>query len=222
MKLFIFFLIFSYQILFSQKMNADYYLDFNGNKINKYEIDSYLKYPDYTVGFKITKDSGTVYQLNVPKYLSSKVEYQLIKNELELITNKKYSDSTIFILNYNYLDDNCSSIFSNNVKKGNILSQKTFYKSQIKNIQKENKNIQFISLYDNSIQLKNNPKNSKEYFFSDRINFFRNHLFFHPTSCGSFGIINPNGETLVRNGEGRLDDMYKNLNPTIWKSIFQQ
>ena len=106
-----------------------------------------------------------------------------------------------------------------NIEK--INSRKNF-NNPIKRKLERNSNVIFLCLFENKIILKNRPKSKSEYFFSDQNNFFKSNLFLHPTLCGSFGLIKPNGETLVRNGEYRPDSMYEHLKPEIWDLIFQQ
>lgn len=206
----------------AQNSKTKYYLDPNGKEISK--EDKYFlgdKYPDNSLSFRKTADSGVVYQFNSPKYSTYKVDYKAIKNEIEKITNRTYSDSTIFLINFNYLDDPCSDWFSNEMNIEKINSRKNF-NNPIKRKLERNSNVIFLYLFENKIILKNRPKSKSEYFFSDQNNFFKSNLFLHPTVCGSFGLIKPNGETLVRNGEYRPDSMYEHLKPEIWDLIFQQ
>ena len=146
---------------------------------------------------------------------------QLPKNAIEKITNRTYSDSTFFLINFNYLDDPCSDWFSNEMNIEKINSRKNF-NNPIKRKLERNSNVIFLCLFENKIILKNRPKSKNEYFFSDQNDFFRNNLFLYPTLCGSFGLIKPNGEALVRNGEYRPDSMFEHLKPEIWNLIFQQ
>lgn len=208
---------------FSQKKGADYWLDHNGNVVEKeFRLALSTSYPDNSVGFRKTIDSGMVYQYNVPKYSTYKVNYTIIKQEIEKITNKTYSDSTIFLIYFNYFNDNCSSWFSNNMTRSLIMERKVFSNSIKKELEKKHKNVVFIIFFDGSIKLKNNIKSKNEYYFSDINYFFRLNLFIHPTLCGSFGLIKPNGETLIRNGEYRPDLMADHLNDDVWNTIFQQ
>ena len=208
--------------LSAQTSKAKYWLDPEGNEVKyKYIINLSELYPDNSMAFRKTADSGIVYQYNSPKYSTYKVDYKIIKTEIEKITNKTYSDSTIFLINFNYLDDPCSDWFSNEMNIEKINSRKNF-NNPIKRKLERNSNVIFLCLFENKIILKNRPKSKSEYFFSDQNNFFKSNLFLHPTVCGSFGLIKPNGETLVRNGEYRPDSMYEHLKPEIWDLIFQQ
>ena len=222
MRRFLFLLIFFTVSLSAQTSKAKYWLDPDGKEIkDKYIVNLSELYPDNSTAFRKTADSGVVYQFNAPKYSTYKVDYKVIKTEIEKITNRTYSDSTFFLINFNYLDDPCSDWFSNEMNIEKINSRKNF-NNPIKRKLERNSNVIFLCLFENKIILKNRPKSKSEYFFSDQNNFFKSNLFLHPTVCGSFGLIKPNGETLVRNGEYRPDSMYEHLKPEIWELIFQQ
>ncbi len=222
MRRFLFLLIFFTVSLSAQNNNTEYYLDPDGREISK-EEKYFLrdKYPDNSLAFRKTKDSGYVYQYNAPKYSTYKVDYTIIKTEIEKITNKTYTDSTIFLINFNYLDDTCSDWFSNNLSSEKINDRKTFIEPLKKGIEYKS-NVIYLALFENGIVLKNKPESKREYFFSDRNNFFRKNLFINATVCGSFGLIKPNDQTLIRNGEYRPDSMNEHLKPEIWNLIFQQ
>lgn len=222
MKKFLYLLIFFTVSLSAQNSKSKYWLDPEGREISREEKNFLMdKYPDNSLAFRKTKDSGYVYQFNAPKYSTYKVDYKIIKTEIEKITNRVYSDSTIFLINYNYLDDNCSDWFLNKLSSEIINDRKTFIEPLKKGIEYKS-NVIYLALFENGIVLKNKPESKKEYFFSDQNNFFRSNLFLNPTICGSFGLIKPNGETLIRNGEYRPDNMYEHLKPKIWDLIFQQ
>lgn len=208
--------------IFAQKSPAKYWLDPNGNEIKiKYMSLLSDKYPDNAMAFRKTVDSGMVYHYNAPKYSTYKVDYSIFKSEIEKITNKTYADSTIFLINFNYIDDSCSDWFSNNLISEKINFRKSFY-SSLKNQIERKSNVIFLCFFEKGIVLENKPESKKEYFFSDQSNVFRKNLFLNPTLCGSFGLIKPNGQTLIRNGEYRPDWMNEHLKPEIWNLIFQQ
>lgn len=222
MKKVLLFLMFFTVSLSAQTSKAKYWLDPEGKEVkDKFMANLAKIYPDNAMAFRKTSDSGTVYQYNSPRYSTYKVDYKIIKTEIEKIINKTYSDSTIFLIRFNYLDDTCSDWNSNEMNIEKINSRKNFDDSLKRKIERKS-NVIYLCLFENRIILKNRPKSKNEYFFSDKNNFFRNNLFLNPTVCGSFGLIKPNGETLIRNGEYRPDSMYEHLKPEIWDLIFQQ
>ena len=102
--------------IFAQKSPAKYWLDPNGKEVKvKYMSLLSDKYPNNAMAFRKTADSGMVYHYNAPKYSTYKVDYSIFKSEIEKITNKTYADSTIFLINFNYIDDSCSDWFSNHL-----------------------------------------------------------------------------------------------------------
>ena len=197
MKKVLLFLMFFTVSLSAQTSKAKYWLDPEGKEVkDKFMANLAKIYPDNAMAFRKTSDSGTVYQYNSPRYSTYKVDYKIIKTEIEKIINKTYSDSTIFLIRFNYLDDTCSDWNSNEMNIEKINSRKNFDDSLKRKIERKS-NVIYLCLFENRIILKNRPKSKNEYFFSDKNNFFRNNLFLNPTVCGSFGLIKPNGETLI-------------------------
>jgi hypothetical protein len=222
MKKVLLFLIFFTVSLSAQTSKVKYWLDPEGKEVkNRFIRDLVKKYPDNSMSYRKTIDSGLVYQFNSPKYSTYKVDYSYVKQEIEKITNKTYSDSTIFILNFNYLDDNCSTCFSNNMTINQVNFLKKYFNQHKTEIEK-NDNIKIISLFENGISIFNDSKNEDEYFYNDSNSFFRINLFKNPTLCGSYGLIKPNGQTIIRNGEYDLMSIYKHLKNRTWNKFFQQ
>ncbi len=196
-------------------------------KYHKYSKDKSIfsyskKGGDYSAGFRIAKDTGYVYMMNTPTYTTYIVKYQIIKKQIELITNKKFSDSTIFLIHYAYLDDPGpdSTIYNNYMKKSLVRNRKIFLNPIKRKIEKKYNNLVFIHLFEEKIVLMNKKDSKKEYFFNDINNFFRTNLFLHPTLCGSYCLIKPNSEALVRNGEYSAEDMAEHLQPKYWNQAF--
>ena len=209
-------------MVFCQSEKANYYLDPEGNSYQySYESLKYLhlNYKGYALGFRKVKDSGMIHQINAPIYLKYTTDYKKLKDSIEVITSIKYHDSTIFIIGYNYKDDNCSKIFSNNMTQGMINERKKILNPIKRKIERKS-NIVYLMLFENGIVLKNKPESEKEYFFLDKNNLFRKTLFIYPTVCGSEAIIKPKGQALIRNGEYRPDWMADHLKPDIWDKFF--
>ena len=205
----------------AQTSKVKYWLDPEGKEVkNRFIMDLVKKYPDNSMTYRKTTDSGMVYQFNSPKYSTYKVDYKIIKTEIEKITNKTYSDSTIFILNFNYLDDNCSTCFSNNMTIDQINFLKKYFNQHKTEIEKKG-NIKIISFFEKGISIYSDSKNKDEYFYNDSNSFFRINLFKNPTLCGSYGLIKPNGQTIIRNGEYDIMSIYKHLKDRIWNKFFR-
>ena len=94
----------------------------------------------------------------------------LSKTEIEKITNRVYSDSTIFLINYNYLDDNCSDWFLNKLSSEIINDRKTFIEPLKKGIEYKS-NVIYLALFENGIVLKNKPNQKRNIFFLTKIIF---------------------------------------------------
>jgi len=207
---------------FCQNRTTKYTLDANGKNVRLTKrIYENEKYPDNSWGFRIEKDSGMIHQHNVPKYSTYKLDYNYFKGIIEKHSNNKYSDSTIFLIKYYYLNDNCSDSFSNEMTNELINDNKILTDFHKVNIENES-NIIFLVFFENGIKLNNKVNSKNEYYFTDEKNIFRNNIFVNPTLCGSFGLIKPNGETLIRNGEYRADWIVNHLDTKIWNTIFQQ
>lgn len=205
----------------AQNSKAKYTLDLQGKKTSESFRILHEKYPENAMAFRMTQDSGRVYQYNAPRYSAYKINYADFRKKIEDVTGKTFSESTTFIIYYNYKDDICSDWFSNNVNSELIKKQKEYHDSFKVYIEKTYPNSVFLVLYEKGVTLSNSLQSGNEYFFSDKNNDIRKNIFRNPTVCGSFGIIKPDGTTLVRNGEHRADWMAEHLNPEIWDSIFK-
>lgn len=205
----------------AQNSKAKYTLDLQGKKTSESFRILHEKYPNNAMAFRITADSGRVYQYNAPRYSAYKINYADFRKKIEDVTGKTFSESTTFIIYYNYKDDVCSDWFSNNVNSELIKKQKEYHDPFKVYIEKTYPNSVFLVLYEKGVTLSNSLQSGNEYFFSDKNNDIRKNIFRNPTVCGSFGIIKPDGTTLVRNGEHRADWMAEHLNPEIWDSIFK-
>ena len=96
MKKFLYLLIFFTVSLSAQNSKSKYWLDPEGREISREEKNFLMdKYPDNSLAFRKTKDSGYVYQFNAPKYSTYKVDYKIIKTEIEKITNKPFYNQSL-------------------------------------------------------------------------------------------------------------------------------
>lgn len=198
------------------------YLDQNGKRITAEEYqqkwrnnENNLVRHDY-----IAKDTGRVATLFEPIYSRYVVKYIYFSKKLEEITGQEFSANTIFLLDYTYVNDLCSSSSTNLWSKHVINNRKQFTTPNKKAIEKRNPEIVIINFFEIGISLKNSPTSKKEYYFQDSENFLRRTIFLHPSLCGSFALIKPNGETLVRNGEYNADLTEQHLKPENWDQFF--
>jgi hypothetical protein len=83
------------------------------------------------------------------------------------------------------------------------------------------KNIFFLCLFEEGITLKTKKNPKKEVFFSDNNNFFKLTVFKNKALCGSAAAIKPNGETVVRHGEGSIYYIFNLLPTNNWSSLFK-
>ncbi len=204
----------------AQKAETKFVLDYLGNKSDHQTL--WLKYPEKAFEFRIVKDSGMIHQMSLPKYEVFQSDYKIIKKEIEKITLKTYSDTTNFLIYFNYFNDNCGTLSSNTIDKNIYNSRKSYLKFKKKKLERDYKNLVIIMLFQNGISIYKNEKINpeKEYFFNDKNNFFRKNIFKKSAVCGSSAIINSDGKILTGNGEDANLQMINYLKPEIWNKIF--
>ncbi|HLT53482.1 MAG TPA: hypothetical protein VKZ97_06315 [Flavobacteriaceae bacterium] len=221
MKLTISFILFLLAISNSFSQQQSYvYIDQDGLEINKEEFTNKLTNKDsmFTNWHSIGKNGYCYASLKKNLYLTGIYDYNEIKLHLKNsgITIEK---DAILLLQYKFKDDLCTNYWDNNWKHKEIIELKKHTTSIQKKLKKDN--IYYIIFFEDGIELHNSPKNKNEYYFSDSKNYFRKLLFTSPTLCGSFALIKPNGETLIRNGEYRADFMAQHLKPVNWEIFFK-
>jgi hypothetical protein len=183
------------------------YLDKNHQVIdlkNKSHDEDYYK---YTFSFRKTVDSGYVYIRNVDAYLKMKVNHAIVRENMEQITNQKFSDTATFIIDYNYYDDDCGWYSTNNVSRSLIKERESRFYSFNKDAIQKLDAPKIFYLFDKKIKLDNKPENKKETFFIDSDDFFRNTFFRIPTKCGAKLLIKPNGDCYLINGETSITEL---------------
>lgn len=205
----------------AQNRNIKYTLDPYGKKTSASFMNLAEKYPNNSMAFRITADSGRVYQFNAPRYSAYKINYTDLRKKIEGITGKTYTESTIFIIYYKYKDDVCSDRFSNNINRERMKESREYHDPLKVHIERTYANSIFLVLFEKGISISNNPQSENEYFFSDTDNRIRKTIFQNPTVCGSFSIIKHDGTTLIYNGETTADTFAGHLKPEIWNSIFK-
>lgn len=120
-KIFILFVVCITGIL-SSCSSPTYYFDENRNEIDKKTFYSEWrnKNKTYTRWSYKSKDSGTVNLLKRDLHKLYTVNHDYLKKYLESITNKKYTDTTIFLIEFNYKEDLCTYGPPEFVDKNNV------------------------------------------------------------------------------------------------------
>lgn len=195
--------------------NKEYVLDPAGKKSNFQYL--FKKYPDNSMEYRITKDSGKVFQITAPAYEVINSNYDTVRKILPEYPSKIKNDSLTYIIQYFYKNDH-TFLDENNKFTDKIDTYINFIKTLKRSVEKENPNIKIYHIFEEGIDI-SNVKNQK-YFINDENSFFKTNFFKKSILCGSFLIIKPNGQTLIRNGEYRIDSMANHLIPDIWNKIF--
>ena len=195
--------------------NKEYVLDPAGKKSNFQYL--FKKYPDNSMEYRITKDSGKVFQITAPAYEVINSNYDTVRKILPEYPSKIKNDSLIYIIQYFYKNDH-TFLDENNKFTDKIDTYINFIKTLKHSVENENPNVKIYHIFEEGIDI-SNVKNYK-YFISDKNSFFKTNFFKKSILCGSFLIIKPNGQTLIRNGEYRIDSMANHLIPDIWNKIF--
>jgi len=196
------------------------YLNVDGKEINNQEFR--LAWSKHARWDYINEEGNRVNTLHDTVFLMYDVNYEIFKNKLETVINRKIPSNATILIEYNFANDLCSSsIPDNRWSKSRIRERKRFINRYVKKA-KKNANIFIVFLFENAIKLDSNPDKESEYFFSDKNDYFRNNYFIKPTACGSFGAIKPNGDFLIQNGENRIDLFAESLNDENWSSFFPE
>lgn len=197
------------------------YFDENGNKVNETKFRK--KWGDkellLTRWDSIGIDNKHYATLKKDLYMVVNCDYQDIKQQIEKIIKRTIPPNEILLLRYNYIDDLCNSNWDNIWTKSEIDKRNEFIKPIRNKLKKDN--VFYIVLFDKGFELHNNPNSKNESFFKDNKGYFRKLIFTTPTLCGSYAIIKPNGQTLIRNGEYRADWMAQHLLPENWNLFFE-
>ena len=213
MKKFLYLFLFFMGLINAQ--NKEYVLDPAGKKSNFQYL--FKKYPDNSMEYRITKDSGKVFQITAPAYEVINSNYDTVRKILPEYPSKIKNDSLIYIIQYFYKNDH-TFLDENNKFTDKNDTYINFIKTLKHSVENENPNVKIYHIFEEGIDI-SNVKNYK-YFISDKNSFFKTNFFKKSILCGSFLIIKPNGQTLIRNGEYRIDSMANHLIPDIWNKIF--
>lgn len=206
----------------AQKKKKQYWLDENGKSITEDAFYSEWRKDDseYARWDCVAKDSVKVSKFSHQKFETYQVAYSLFLNYFKELTGTTYPDTTIFLIEYKYLNDYCEGNPSNNWSFERINIRANYTDNKKEEIKKIDKNIVYLVVFEEGFKFKQTQK-SKEYYFSDKNNFLRKSIFINPSFCGSFMVIKPDGNTLVRNGEFNATMMTEYLKPKNWNVIFK-
>jgi hypothetical protein len=212
-------LIFSFNLGISQN---SIYIDEKGDTVRKRFFEK--KWRNKELGLirwdSMVSKKKRICKLKKELYQKTKLNYDYLKEELENIINFQVKDSTIILIEFFYKNDLCTVERDSTWTKEEILKRKIFLEPIKMDL--NNRGIFFICLFEKGAVLKGQFSDRNEYFFIDKNNYFKSNLFLKKALCGSYAIIKPNGETLVRNGENRADSMAIHLEPSIWSQFFKE
>ncbi len=210
-------ILFYFHISFGQEA---LYKDENGQAIDRETYFNNSRDSNLSLSsWKFIDENGTENYTSHDKFLKGNFIYEDLIFQLEKIINRKASDNTILLLEYIYKDDFCSKDSDNKWTKRDIAHRKKYHETL--RVELNKRNITYITLFEEGIILKNKPEKDDEYFFIDKNNYFKTLLFTQPTLCGSFSLIKPNGQTIIRNGEFDPEMMVEFLTDDNWLLFFK-
>lgn len=198
--------------------NTFKYFDLEGNSISEKSFQNKMQNGDL-VRWGTMKAGEKHIQLAGPRFQTYVISYPSLLSTLKNLTGKDYPANTIFLLEYYYVDDICTSS-ENNKNRAFIRERKDFLNPIKDKLEEDHENLVFLSFFEEGISLSNHPEKEAEYFYQDQGNYLRNSIFRNPAMCGSYALIKPEGEVLVRNGEHRPDRMAELLKPEYWDQVF--
>lgn len=198
------------------------YIDEYGDTLPKSQIKTKKKELGKSlISWRYFGDDNKEYvKLSNKIYLKGIFNYQMIKTEIENITNSKLNDSITILIKYFHKDDLCTDERKDNIWSEDEINRRKLFSDPIKKAV-NSKGVYFIALFQSEIELNNNSENKDEYFFSDENSFFKENIFLDPFTCGSYAAIKSNGETLIRNGEYRADWFVNHLKDENWSLFFK-
>lgn len=199
------------------------YVDEDGTAMKEADFQAKWKDPESGIArWDTVADGKRVAQFSGPRYQTYMLSYPAFRRNMEETTGKDFDANTIFLIEYRYRNDQCSSRHTNDWNRSVIRQRKQFLAPQKKQLEEEYANLRFFHFFEEGIALSNDPDSEQEYFFEDRENFLRQAIFKNPSLCGSFAIVKPNGEVLIYNGESRPDRMARHLEETSWQLFFKE
>lgn len=190
----------------------------NGEKISYTKAEKISKEEEQRLSENIAENTGSLTREGDPVYVVYQIDYNEITARLTEITGQNF-ENKVFLVEYTFENDPCNSN-DNSWNKSMIRKRKQFLSPQKKEIEKRNKEVIVLSLFEEGITLANSPNSQKEFFFQDKDNYFRKALFQTPAYCGAHALINPRGQALVINGEAGSWYIGQHLKPETWALFF--
>ena len=204
--------------------STDYYLDKNGNSISKEAFDAKLISGDgdFALWKYAARDNSMVIRFSHPVYETYNINYRQFKESMTILTGNAYTAKTTFILHYTFKDDYCTNQAPNEWNSQRVGNSYRYISRHIKQLEKEYPQVKYSSHFENGIKLPELKEKQSEFIFKDQYDFLRKNIFRNPSLCGSYAIIKPNGEMLIRNGEYGLQGILEHLKPTNWSQFFPE
>ena len=203
--------------------STQYFIDRDGKEIGEQEFLAkwHAENPAYSAIKYIAKDSGMVMKLSHETYKTYQVAYKPLHKYMEAMMGRKLSNNSIFLLDFTFKNDYCTSSPPNEWSKSRLNHRFGYINSNRKIIEKEFENLVYSKLFEKGIELPMFSDKQKEVLFIDHSGFFRQNFFRNPTLCGSYALIKPNGEMLIRNGEYGITGIAEHLKPENWNLFFR-
>ncbi|WP_223032824.1 hypothetical protein [Hanstruepera marina] len=167
------------------------------------------------------EDGNNYIELRKGLFETSVQDFDSIRSLFKKIYNVKIPKKHVILLEYRFKDDMCTTESRDNKWTKSELDYKVAFANGTRS-ELKSEGVTYITLFENDIILESHSNKKGEYFFNDIDNFFRNNLFKTPSLCGSYALIKPNGETLVRNGEYNAEFMAEHLKSEIWNRFFNK
>ena len=203
------------------KAPRNLYFDENQEPVSKGEFNQKWKDPENPYTRWDSIHDGTKYiRLSSPDYEKYQISRSSLMENIEKLSGKNLSDATILLIEYKFKDDLCTSNSSNFWGPEEIRNRKNLIESQKDMVETKYPNLVLLTFFEEGIALSNRPESDEEYFFQDQGNFLRKNIFRHPSRCGSYALIKPNGQVLVRNGESMASYMAAHLEADNWTLFF--
>lgn len=209
-------------LIISCSSSSTLHYDQNSNFISEREYAK-VKYEEELFTWMYKEKGNTVLTLHEFVYEPYSLSHASFTENLNKITRREFPDSTIFLIKYIYYNDLCSQFSTNNWDGEKVTFEKYFnFDPERKHLEKKYDNLVYLIFFEEEINIENNLDSKMEFLFQDQGKFLRNTIFKKPALCGSYALIKPNGQLLVRNGEHDITAFAQHLKPENWKQFFPE